>query len=238
MKVGSSACSIDSKLDAIIKRKLLIEGESGIDDKRFALLLKDYLHWVGSENVADLSDNVYQSILEKIFQCENSMDQAYLIQRMNLEQSNRYTNLLEDIDKSIEKAQVDIMEERKRLKEARVIRKNRQEYHNLAKVVKEYPGRQKTLKLVCNLSFFLSDDSHIICFFSFRRKLEKMKVELNNLRNIDRMYDEKINLRKKQFHLFLVAARDLQKTIEQDTPIPTESVEQKDTNPGSPMDTS
>nr|CDS31631.1 tho complex subunit 7 [Hymenolepis microstoma] len=206
---------LETFLDAIIKRKLLIEGESGIDDKRFTLLLKDYLHWATSENSADLSDGAYQLMLEKIFQCENSMDQAYLIQMMNLEQSNRYIGLLEEIDRSIEKAQVDIMEERKRLKEARVIRKNRQEYHNLAKVVKEYPERQETLK-----------------------KLQKMKVELNNLQNIDRMVDEKINLRKKQFHLFLVTLRDLQKTIEQDTPIPTEFVEQKNTNPGSPMDTS
>ncbi|VUZ53502.1 unnamed protein product [Hymenolepis diminuta] len=154
-------------------------------------------------------------MLEKIFQCENAMEQAYLIQVMNLEQANRYTDLLEEIDKSIKTAQVDIMKERERLKEARVIRKNRQEYHNLAKVVKEYPERQETLK-----------------------KLQKMKVELSNLQNIDKMYDERINLRKKQFHLFLVALRDLQKIIEQDAPIPIESVEQKSTNAESLMDTS
>ncbi|KAM3175647.1 hypothetical protein ACTXT7_008087 [Hymenolepis weldensis] len=201
--------------DAIIKRKLLIEGESGIDDKRFALLLKDYLHWAASEDAADGGDNAYQAMLEKIFQCENAVEQAYLIQIMNLEQANRYTDLLEEIDKSIKKAQVDIMKERERLKEARVIRKNRQEYHNLAKVVKEYPERQETLK-----------------------KLQKMKVELNNLQNIDKMYDERINLRKKQFHLFLVALRDLQKIIEQDAPIPVELVEQKSTNAESLMDTS
>lgn len=36
-------------------------------------------------------------MLEKIFQCENAMEQAYLIQIMNLEQANRYTDLLEEI---------------------------------------------------------------------------------------------------------------------------------------------
>lgn len=46
------------------------------------------------------------------------------------------------------------------------------------------------------------------------RKIQKMKVELNNLQNIDKMYDEKISLRKKQFHLFVVVLRDLQKMIE------------------------
>lgn len=47
----------------------------------------------------DLSDHNYQSILEKTFQCENAMEQALLIQLMNLEQSNRYTDLLEEIGK-------------------------------------------------------------------------------------------------------------------------------------------
>lgn len=41
-------------LDAIIKRKLLIEGESGIDDKRFAMLLKDYLHWSTSDDAVEI----------------------------------------------------------------------------------------------------------------------------------------------------------------------------------------
>lgn len=41
-----------------------------------------------------------------------------------------------------------------------------------------------------------------------------MRTELNNLENINRMYDERISLRKKQFHLFLVALRDLQKLVE------------------------
>ncbi|KAM7535905.1 hypothetical protein Aperf_G00000094138 [Anoplocephala perfoliata] len=198
--------------DGIIKRKLLIEGESGIDDRRFALLLKDYLRWATSEDAGDGS--AYQAVIEKIFQCENAMEQAFLIQQMNLEQSNRYTDLLKEIGKSIEETEIAIKKERERLKEARVIRKNRQEYHNLAKVVQEYQERQETLK-----------------------KIQKMKAELNNLQNIDKLYDEKISLRKKQFHLFVVVLRDLQKMIEQDTPIPEPS-DQKFANIESPMDIS
>lgn len=43
------------------------------------------------------SDNLYQTMLEKIFHCENAMEQAFLIQKMNLEQTNRYADLLDEI---------------------------------------------------------------------------------------------------------------------------------------------
>ncbi|VDM35598.1 unnamed protein product [Hydatigera taeniaeformis] len=211
--------------DAIIRRKLLVEGESGLDDRRFGVLLKEYLHWVTSDDTPEASDAACQTILEKIFQCENAMEQALLIQLMNMEQSSRYSELLEEIgkyaftqdkqlDKSIEAARIDITNQRERLKEARVIRKNRQEYHNLAKIVQEYPERQESL-----------------------RKLQKMRIELNNLESINRMYDDRIDLRKKQFHLFLVALRDLQKLVDQDDPI-TDPDDQKNVNIDDAMDTS
>ncbi|KAL5965479.1 hypothetical protein TSMEX_006805, partial [Taenia solium] len=199
--------------DAIIRRKLLVEGESGLDDRRFGVLLKDYLHWATSDETPEASDTACQTILEKILQCENAMEQALLIQLMNMEQSNRYSELLEEIDKSIETARIDITIQRERLKEARVIRKNRQEYHNLAKIVQEYPEGQESL-----------------------RKLQKMRTELNNLENINRMYDERISLRRKQFHLFLVALRDLQKLVEQDTPI-VDPDDQKNVTMDEAMDT-
>ncbi len=41
-----------------------------------------------------------------------------------------------------------------------------------------------------------------------------MKQQLANLESINRQYDEKLELRKKQFHLFLVSLRDLQKTVD------------------------
>ena len=41
-----------------------------------------------------------------------------------------------------------------------------------------------------------------------------MKAELNRLESVDKDFENKINLRKKQFHLFLVALRDLQKLVE------------------------
>lgn len=40
-------------VDAIIRRKLLVEGESGLDDRRFGVLLKDYLHWATSDETLE-----------------------------------------------------------------------------------------------------------------------------------------------------------------------------------------
>ncbi|VDK20854.1 unnamed protein product [Taenia asiatica] len=108
--------------DAIIRRKLLVEGESGLDDRRFGVLLKDYLHWATSDETPEAG------------------------------------------------------------------------------------------------------------------KLQKMRTELNNLENINRMYDERISLRRKQFHLFLVALRDLQKLVEQDTPI-VDPDDQKNVTMDEAMDT-
>ena len=59
-------------LDSVIKRKLLIEGESGMDDKRFAVLLKDYLRWASSD---ETSEARYKATLLNIFEVITSISQ-------------------------------------------------------------------------------------------------------------------------------------------------------------------
>uniref|UniRef100_A0A183SB95 THO complex subunit 7 homolog n=1 Tax=Schistocephalus solidus TaxID=70667 RepID=A0A183SB95_SCHSO len=161
----------------------LIEGESGNDDRRFTLLLKNFLRWVSCD----------ESEEDSVSQCENAMEQALLIQSMNFEQSQKYDELLEEIKQATEDTKLKILGSREKLKEAKVIRKNRQEYHNLAKIINEHPNRKETL-----------------C------KISKLKEQLTGLQRINEKYDETILLRKKQFHLFLVALRGLQKLVDRE----------------------
>uniref|UniRef100_A0A0V0J6X6 THO complex subunit 7 homolog n=1 Tax=Schistocephalus solidus TaxID=70667 RepID=A0A0V0J6X6_SCHSO len=179
--------------DDIIKRRLLIEGESGNDDRRFTLLLKNFLRWVSCDESEEDSQFTYNSLMASVSQCENAMEQALLIQSMNFEQSQKYDELLEEIKQATEDTKLKILGSREKLKEAKVIRKNRQEYHNLAKIINEHPNRKETL-----------------C------KISKLKEQLTGLQRINEKYDETILLRKKQFHLFLVALRGLQKLVDQD----------------------
>ncbi|VDO63958.1 unnamed protein product [Schistosoma margrebowiei] len=55
--------------DEIIKRRLLIEGESGNDDRRITLLLKNYLRWVASDDVGE--DGKYKKLKATLERLEN-----------------------------------------------------------------------------------------------------------------------------------------------------------------------
>ncbi|TGZ75106.1 hypothetical protein CRM22_000569 [Opisthorchis felineus] len=131
--------------DEIIKRKLLIEGESGNDDRRLTLLLKNYLRWVASGDTSDNGFETFQALLGSINQCENAMEQATLVLSMNKKQQEHYSELYKEIEYEIEKAKLRIEECREELRLAKIIRKNRREYDGLAKIIAEHPERDVTL---------------------------------------------------------------------------------------------
>ncbi|KAA0191703.1 THO complex subunit 7 protein [Fasciolopsis buskii] len=111
--------------DEIIKRKLLIEGESGNDDRRITLLLKNYLRWIASTDVGSEGSDAFQALIGSVYQCENSMEQAALVLNMNGEQQKQYTELFKDIENQMENARKRIEECKDELGTAKVIRKNR-----------------------------------------------------------------------------------------------------------------
>ncbi|THD25828.1 Tho complex subunit 7 [Fasciola gigantica] len=144
--------------DEIIKRKLLIEGESGNDDRRITLLLKNYLRWIASNDVGNEGSDAFQALIGSVYQCENSMEQAALVLNMNGEQQKQYTELFKDIgllsvcmkntrqsENQMERARKRIEACKEELSTAKVIRKNRREYDGLAKIIAEHPERSETL---------------------------------------------------------------------------------------------
>lgn len=86
-----------------------------------------------------------------------------------------------------------IAECKKQILQAKRIRKNRQEYDALAKVIQHHPDRHETLK-----------------------ELEALGKELEHLSHIKESVEDKLELRRKQFHVLLSTIHELQQTLEND----------------------
>lgn len=96
--------------DDVIKRRLLLEGDSGSDDRRLGLLLRLMVRWYGSEECGspdELTDN-YHRVLSLISQSEHAMDRTLLVQHMNEAEQANYEDLNSRIEQSIKLAQEQI----------------------------------------------------------------------------------------------------------------------------------
>lgn len=77
------------------------------------------------------------------------------------------------------------------LVQAKKVRRHRQEYDNLAKVITERPEREATLS-----------------------RLAKINEELQELKRTTERLDAKLDVRQKQFRVLMVTLRDLQAMLE------------------------
>uniref|UniRef100_A0A8C3EWS2 THO complex subunit 7 n=1 Tax=Corvus moneduloides TaxID=1196302 RepID=A0A8C3EWS2_CORMO len=135
----------------------------------------------------------YQRMLSTLSQCEFSMGKTLLVYDMNLREMENYEKIYKDIENSIAAAHEKISECKKQILQAKRIRKNRQEYDALAKVIQHHPDRHETLK-----------------------QLEALGKELQNLSHIKENVEDKLELRRKQFHVLLSTIHELQQTLEND----------------------
>uniref|UniRef100_A0A8B9RWA1 THO complex 7 n=4 Tax=Neoaves TaxID=3078114 RepID=A0A8B9RWA1_9AVES len=135
----------------------------------------------------------YQRMLSTLSQCEFSMGKTLLVYDMNLREMENYEKIYKDIENSIAAAHEKISECKKQILQAKRIRKNRQEYDALAKVIQHHPDRHETLK-----------------------QLEALGKELQHLSHIKENVEDKLELRRKQFHVLLSTIHELQQTLEND----------------------
>ncbi|XP_048243151.1 THO complex subunit 7 homolog isoform X3 [Haliotis rufescens] len=176
--------------DDIIKRRLLIEGEGGNDDKRLNNLLKQFIRWCNSPDDEE-SGIVYQRIMSMLAQCEFTMEKSLLVYEMNLREQEHYDQLSKDIEKKIKSATSQIAECKTELQQAKRIRKNRQEYDSLAKVIQKHPDRQDTT-----------------------RQLQSLDKELTSQTETKQKLEEKLELRRKQFLVLITAIHELQRILD------------------------
>ncbi|XP_069062617.1 THO complex subunit 7 isoform X3 [Pleurodeles waltl] len=144
----------------------------------------------------------YQRMLATLSQCEFSMGKTLLVYDMNLREMENYEKIYTDIENSIAAAHEKIAECKKQILQAKRIRKNRQEYDALAKVIQNHPDRHETLK-----------------------QLDALGKELQHLSHIKDSVEDKLELRRKQFHVLLSTIHELQQTLESDEKCAEESQE-------------
>ncbi|XP_074646388.1 THO complex subunit 7 homolog [Tubulanus polymorphus] len=191
--------------DEIIRRRLLIEGDGGGDDRRITTLLKSFIKWSTVKDSEEDSYGTYQKMIAMLAQCEFAMDKTHLVYDMNLKEQKNYEELNQQIETNISEAVKKIKECKLELQEAKRIRKNRQEYDALAKVIQQHPDRQETFK-----------------------QLETLDKELETLKKEQQDLDDKLVIRKKQFHLLISAIHQLQSIFEEEDKNENEVEEEKE----------
>ncbi|XP_078518486.1 THO complex subunit 7 isoform X1 [Lissotriton helveticus] len=187
--------------DEVIRKRLLIDGDGAGDDRRINLLVKSFIKWCHSGSHEE-GYTQYQRMLATLSQCEFSMGKTLLVYDMNLREMENYETIYTDIESSIAAAHEKIAECKKQILQAKRIRKNRQEYDALAKVIQNHPDRHETLK-----------------------QLDALEKELQHLSHIKDSVEDKLELRRKQFHVLLSTIHELQQTLESDEKRAEESQE-------------
>ncbi|CAF0828052.1 unnamed protein product [Brachionus calyciflorus] len=192
-----------SSEDDIIKKRLLIEGDSGTEDRLINKIIKNFVKWTNSFylsvenanlNEEESMENLYEQLVVNLAHVEFGLLRNQFIVEMNKSEHENYHLLYEKISNEIEKAKKKIIENKAELVEARGIRKNRQEYDVLARQILNYPDRTEMQNTIKNL---------------------ESKVE--SLKKAESEYDRKIDLRRKQFSVVLQSLSSLKNLIENDT---------------------
>ncbi|XP_069499816.1 THO complex subunit 7 [Ambystoma mexicanum] len=176
--------------DEVIRKRLLIDGDGAGDDRRINLLVKSFIKWCNSGSHEE-GYTQYQRMCSTLSHCEFSMGKTLLVYDMNLREMENYEKIYTEIESSISAAHEKIAECKKQILQAKRIRKNRQEYDALAKVIQNHPDRHETLK-----------------------QLDALGKELQHLSHIKDNVEDKLELRRKQFHVLLSTIHELQQTLD------------------------
>jgi THO complex subunit 7 len=189
--------------DEIIKKRLLIEGDSGNEDRCINKLIKLFIRWsqnVNRDKLLQQSDdelndiaNAQETMLAVISHIEFGLMRNQFIYDMNMVEQENYEKLYKKIDFDIEKAKNDIVQSKIDLQEALKIRKNRQEYDVLAREINNYPDRQEMQATIERLD----------------KNLEQLKVTKTDL-------NHKIDLRRKQFSVLFKSVSSMKVLLEND----------------------
>lgn len=121
------------------------------------------------------------------------MAKSQQILYMNQVEMNNYQQLHHKIEKGIQESQKKITDLKNELLQAKVVRKNKQEYDALAEIIMENPDRKNTLM-----------------------QLNKLEQEIENLQQIKENLKKTLESRSKQFQVLISSAHELQKMLSQD----------------------
>uniref|UniRef100_A0A0R3S332 THO complex subunit 7 homolog n=1 Tax=Elaeophora elaphi TaxID=1147741 RepID=A0A0R3S332_9BILA len=159
-----------------IIRKLVADGDGGGDDRRFVTVLTLLLKFIKEP---DPSQSLLPRIMKTLDAVETAMKKQVMISAMNERQIQEYATLTSRIEQEIVKANEKMSAAKKELSIAKGMRKNKEEYELLAKMIEKVPSRPETI-----------------------RKLEIIKKELEELHEKQRNLEAKLADRRNHLHAF------------------------------------
>lgn len=195
--------------EEVMRMRLLVDGDGLGDDRRLNMLLKALVKWCNSENEDQSScEQSYQRMLTQLASIEWSMAKSRQAEAMNIAEQQQYGKVHSKVEQGIVKARAEIEETKQELVEAKLVRKNRMEYDALAKVIQSHPDRDSSTS-----------------------RLETVREELGQLEEREKQLQEKLETRKKQFHLLVSSIHQMQDLLAED-----EDENTQKTGPKSPED--
>jgi THO complex subunit 7 len=197
--------------DDLIKKRLLIEGDSGNEDRLINKLIRNFIKWsnyssadlqqqqqsaqgVNETETIENAETLYEQMIASLSHAEFGLLRNQFILDMNKMEQDNYDELYKRIDGEIEKAKKKILDSKLELQEARKIRKNRQEYDMLARQIQNYPDRAE-----------------------MQTTIKSLEEKLESLKRVDNEYVKKLELRRKQFSVVLQALSSMKNLIENDS---------------------
>lgn len=176
----------------MIRRRLLIDGDGTGDDRRLNILLKTLIKWSNAtEDNPQESQLIYDRMLSQLSQCEFAVKRSQLLVKTSANQLNMYKMLQENLEDKISDAKQTIETNKNNLAQAKILKQNRMMYDLLAQSIKEQPARKET-----------------------DLRLADLKAELFTLNEESKSLEQKLDMRRKQFHVLVSSVNQLKGMLE------------------------
>jgi len=193
---SGSAAGVSVSDEAAAKNRLLFDGDGTGEERRLNLLLKAVVKWCNhtDEETEDSAANDvkrHAGLVAQLLHIEWTDAKSKLVQEMNEREANNYESILEGIQSKLEEAEKDIIEAKRELDQARLVRRNRMEYDSMAKTIQAFPSRDESGK-----------------------NIDQVSGELERLKREEEELDAKLQQRKKQFHVLVNSIHQLQEMLE------------------------
>merc|ERR1712080_315216 len=186
--------------EAVVRSRLLLDGDGTGDDRRLNNIAKTFIKWVTTKDDTEDADKAKEEnhkqlsrLMASIAQCEWIENKSKMVQKMNGTEAENYEKLYEKIKNDISQAETQIKQTKEEVVQARKIRRNRMEYDALAKVINKNPDRATQGK-----------------------KIKEIKADLESLRATEASLEDKLESRKKQFHVLVQSIHNLQALLDED----------------------
>ncbi|EEZ98316.2 THO complex subunit 7 homolog [Tribolium castaneum] len=177
----------------IIKRKLLIDGDGTGDDRRLNVIAKTLRKWANSTEDSPLENQAtHDKLLAQLSLCEYSVRRSQLLTRTTSRQLENYKKIYDKFEQQISEVKDSIKQNKDNLVQAKIWKQNHMMYDLLAQSIAEQPARKET-----------------------NERLSNLQAELKELHKEKELLEQKLDMRRKQFHVLVSSASKLQAMLEE-----------------------